>query len=153
VEYLTPVPELVDMDFAANGDFTADGRAYIASFTYRERRAEAQSFQTCSPPTDSTPTVRPPATRARATSPSAFDADNRELLAEQFPDSIIVSEDEAAILPLNSVSDGRNVVVAIDTLQYRRALTAAGYRPIPVDLSELLKSGGSVKWINQELRH
>jgi N-dimethylarginine dimethylaminohydrolase len=85
--------------------------------------------------------------------PSAFDEQSQALLAERFPDSILVSEAEAAILALNSVSDGRNVVVAEAATEYIRDLTAAGYVPVPVDLSELLKGGGGVKCISQELRY
>ncbi|HYI33050.1 MAG TPA: N-dimethylarginine dimethylaminohydrolase [Glaciibacter sp.] len=84
--------------------------------------------------------------------PGAFDEPSQALLAERFPDSILVSESEAAILALNSVSDGRNVVVAEAAVDYIRDLTAAGYLPVPVDLSELLKGGGGVKCITQELR-
>ncbi len=84
--------------------------------------------------------------------PSAFDEASQELLAERFPDSILVSEHEAALLALNSVSDGRNVVVAENAVEYIAALRDAGYVPVPVDLSELLKSGGGVKCITQELR-
>jgi N-dimethylarginine dimethylaminohydrolase len=85
--------------------------------------------------------------------PSAFDEASQELLAERFPDSILVSESEAAILALNSVSDGRNVVVAEAAVDYIRDLAAAGYTPVPVDLSELLKGGGGVKCVTQELRY
>jgi N-dimethylarginine dimethylaminohydrolase len=218
VEYLAPVPGLVDMVFAANGGFTADGRAYVASFTYPERRTEADSFRAWFG-THGFETHGAGATNegegdfayagglilagwgfrstlashddlrrvfdrevlglhlidprfyhldvaltvldseandgpARiAYLPSAFDSDSQALLAERFPDSIIVSEAEAAILALNSVSDGRNVLVARDAVEYRAALAAAGYLPVPVDLSELLKSGGGVKCITQELRY
>jgi N-dimethylarginine dimethylaminohydrolase len=217
VEYLQPVPGLVDMVFSANGGFTADGRAYVASFTYPQRRAEAAAFfawfgshgfethgaeainegegdfafvggvilagwgfrstlqshaelarvfgrevlslklvddrfyhlDVALTVLDSESTSGP----ARiAYLPSAFDQASQALLAKRFPDSIIVSEAEAAILALNSVSDGRNVVVAEAAPDYIAALTAAGYGPVPVDLSELLKSGGGVKCITQELR-
>jgi N-dimethylarginine dimethylaminohydrolase len=84
--------------------------------------------------------------------PSAFDAEGRALLASRFPDSIIVTEAEAALLALNSVSDGLHVVVAHEAHGYISALTAAGYVPVPVDLSELRKSGGGVKCVTQELR-
>ena len=84
--------------------------------------------------------------------PSAFDAASQALLAERFPDSIIVSEEEAVLLALNSVSDGRNVVVAHEARDYIAALEAAGYVPVPVDLSEFRKSGGGVKCVSQELR-
>jgi N-dimethylarginine dimethylaminohydrolase len=218
VDYLQPVPGLVDMVFAANGGFTVDGRAYVASFTYPQRRDEADSFRAwfgthgfethgasvinegegdfafaggvilagwgfrsslqshselarvfdrevvslrlvddrfyhldvALTVLDSVGSAGP----ARiAYLPSAFDEASRAVLAERFPDSIIVSEAEAAVLALNSVSDGRHVVVAEAASDYIADLTAAGYVPVPVDLSELLKSGGGVKCITQELRH
>lgn len=85
--------------------------------------------------------------------PGAFDDASRKLLEERFPDSILVSEAEAEILALNSVSDGRNVVVAEAAVGYIRDLAAAGYTPVPVDLSELLKGGGGIKCVTQELRY
>ncbi len=85
--------------------------------------------------------------------PSAFDEASQRLLADRFPGSIPVSEAEAEILALNSVSDNRNVVVSQDATNYIADLADAGYHPVPVDLSELLKSGGGVKCVTQELRY
>lgn len=84
--------------------------------------------------------------------PSAFDSASQDLLAERFPGAILVSEAEAEMLALNSVSDGRNVVVASGATDYIRQLSANGYTPVPVDLSELLKGGGGIKCCTQELR-
>jgi N-dimethylarginine dimethylaminohydrolase len=85
--------------------------------------------------------------------PSAFDERSQKLLAEAFPDSIRVSEADAELLALNSVSDGRNVVVAAGAHDYIADLEAAGYVPVPIDLSELLKGGGGIKCCTQELRY
>lgn len=85
--------------------------------------------------------------------PSAFDERSRALLEHAFPDSILVSERDAELLALNSVSDGRNVVVAEGAHEYIADLEAAGYVPVPVDLSELLKGGGGIKCCTQELRY
>lgn len=217
VDFLAPVPGLVDMVFSANGGFTVDGRAYVASFAYPERVQEAESFRAWFAShgfeTNEAASVNEGegdfafaggvilaghGFRSTAEShselarifgrevlslrlvderfyhldvaltvldseaadgpariaylPSAFDAAGQALLAHRFPDSILVSEEEAAILALNSVSDGRNVVVAQNAHEYIAALSASGYVPIPVDLSELLKSGGGVKCVTQELR-
>jgi N-dimethylarginine dimethylaminohydrolase len=217
VDLLDPVPGLVDMVFAANGGFTVDGRAFVATFAYPERRPEADFFRawfaTHGFETHGSPAVNEGegdfafaggvilaghGFRSSAAShseltrvfgrevlslrlvddrfyhldvaltvldsvatdgpariaylPSAFDAAGQALLADRFPDSILVSEAEAAILALNSVSDGCNVVVAKDAHGYIAALRGAGYRPVPVDLSELLKSGGGVKCVTQEQR-
>ncbi len=84
--------------------------------------------------------------------PHAFDDASRALLAERFPDSIIVTDEDAEILALNSVSDGLNVMVAAGADDYIRQLAEHGYRPVPLDLSELLKGGGGIKCCTQELR-
>jgi N-dimethylarginine dimethylaminohydrolase len=84
--------------------------------------------------------------------PSAFDAASIAILQERFPDSIIVNETDAAVLGLNSYSDGYNVVIASRASDFERQLREHGYNPIGVDLSELLLGGGGVKCCTLELR-
>ena len=84
--------------------------------------------------------------------PSAFDAASLEILRERFPDAILVSEADAAILGLNSFSDGYNVVIAARATGFEAQLRERGYNPIGVDLSELLLGGGGVKCCTLELR-
>ena len=84
--------------------------------------------------------------------PSAFDEPSLGILRDRFPDAIIVSEADAAVLGLNSFSDGRNVVIASRATDYARELRERGYHPIGVDLSELLLGGGGVKCCTLELR-
>ena len=84
--------------------------------------------------------------------PSAFDAASIAILQERFPDSIIVNETDAAVLGLNSYSDGYNVVIASRATDFERQLREHGYNPIGVDLSELLLGGGGVKCCTLELR-
>lgn len=84
--------------------------------------------------------------------PSAFDAPSLALLRERYPDAIIVTEEDAAILGLNSYSDGYNVVIAARAKDFERQLRERGYNPIGVDLSELLLGGGGVKCCTLELR-
>ena len=84
--------------------------------------------------------------------PSAFDEPSLKLLRERFPDAIIVTEEDAAVLGLNSFSDGYNVVIASRAKDFERQLRARGYNPIGVDLSELLLGGGGVKCCTLELR-
>jgi N-Dimethylarginine dimethylaminohydrolase len=217
VTLLEPLPGLVDMVFAANGGFTLDGRAYVASFKYPERQPEAAAFRTWF--LENGFDTREPASvnegegdfavaggiilagtgfrsaqeshaelagvfqrevlslrlvdprfyhldvaltvlDAEAESgpgriayfPEAFDEASRTLLARRFPGSILVDEEEAALLALNSVSDGRHVVVTEAAPRYIRQLLAHGYTPVPIDLSELLKGGGGIKCCTQELR-
>jgi N-dimethylarginine dimethylaminohydrolase len=83
--------------------------------------------------------------------PPAFSDDARTTLLELFPDAIEVAEADANVLGLNVVSDGLNVVMPAAATGFAEQLRAAGFRPIGVDLSELLKGGGSVKCCTLEV--
>ncbi len=84
--------------------------------------------------------------------PSAFDEPSLAILRARYPDAIIVTEEDAAVLGLNSYSDGHNVVIASRAKDFERQLRERGYNPIGVDLSELLLGGGGVKCCTLELR-
>jgi N-dimethylarginine dimethylaminohydrolase len=84
--------------------------------------------------------------------PSAFSEASLAVLRERYPDAIIVNEDDAAFLGLNSYSDGYNIVIAAKAKDFERQLRERGYNPIGVDLSELLLGGGGVKCCTLELR-
>ena len=84
--------------------------------------------------------------------PGAFSRHSRRTLRDLFPDAIVVSEADALVLGLNSVSDGLHVVVPEQATGFIGQLENADYTPVPVDLSEFLKSGGSVKCCTME-RH
>ena len=83
---------------------------------------------------------------------SAFDEPSLGILRERFPDAIIATEEDAAVLGLNSYSDGYNIVIASRAKDFERQLRERGYNPIGVDLSELLLGGGGVKCCTLELR-
>ena len=84
--------------------------------------------------------------------PAAFSPASRQRLEQLYPDAILVDAQDAAVLGLNAVSDGRHVVVAAQAVGYIAQLRAAGYIPVPVDLSELRKGGGGIKCCTLELR-
>jgi len=84
--------------------------------------------------------------------PSAFSAASLAILEERYPEAILVSETDAAVLGLNSFSDGYNVVIATRAVGFEAQLRERGYNPIGVDLSELLLGGGGVKCCTLELR-
>jgi N-dimethylarginine dimethylaminohydrolase len=84
--------------------------------------------------------------------PSAFSAASLAILEERYPDAVLVTETDAAVLGLNSFSDGYNVVIATRAVDFERQLRERGYNPIGVDLSELLLGGGGVKCCTLELR-
>jgi N-dimethylarginine dimethylaminohydrolase len=84
--------------------------------------------------------------------PSAFNESGLAVLRERYPDAILVSDEDAAVLGLNSYSDGYNVVIASRAKGFEQQLRERGYNPIGVDLSELLLGGGGVKCCTLELR-
>lgn len=84
--------------------------------------------------------------------PGAFDEASLEILRSRYPDAILVSEEDSSVLGLNSISDGRNVVISSRAKGFESQLREHGYNPIGVDLSELLLGGGGVKCCTLELR-
>ena len=83
--------------------------------------------------------------------PPAFTDESRATLLELFPDAIEVATADAYLLGLNVVSDGLNVVLPAAATGFAEQLREAGFRPIGIDLSELLKGGGSVKCCTLEV--
>lgn len=83
--------------------------------------------------------------------PPAFSDDARKRLTELFGTAIEVGSADAYVLGLNVVSDGRHVVMPAAATGFAAQLRQAGFEPIGVDLSELLKGGGSVKCCTLEL--
>ncbi|OBF32897.1 N-dimethylarginine dimethylaminohydrolase [Mycobacterium sp. ACS1612] len=83
--------------------------------------------------------------------PPAFSAAAHAKLRELFPDAIVVAAADADVLGLNVVSDGLNVVMPAAATGFAEQLRHAGFRPVGVDLSELLKGGGSVKCCTLEV--
>jgi N-dimethylarginine dimethylaminohydrolase len=84
--------------------------------------------------------------------PGAFSEGSREVLRQLFPDAVLATAEDAAVLGLNAVSDGRNVVLPERATALDEELRLRGFTPVGVDLSELLKAGGSVKCCTLELR-
>lgn len=83
--------------------------------------------------------------------PPAFSDDALARLRDLFPTAIEVATADAFVLGLNAVSDGRHVVLPAGATGFATQLRAAGFEPIGVDLSELLKGGGSVKCCTLEV--
>jgi N-dimethylarginine dimethylaminohydrolase len=84
--------------------------------------------------------------------PQAFDEASRAELARRYPDAVEVGIEDARWLGLNSISDGRNVVIASRATGFEAALRERGYEPVGLDLTELLLGGGGVKCCTLELR-
>jgi N-dimethylarginine dimethylaminohydrolase len=83
--------------------------------------------------------------------PPAFTAAAADQLRALFPDAIVVGSADAYVLGLNAVSDGRHVVLPSAATGFATQLRHAGFEPVGVDLSELLKGGGSVKCCTLEV--
>ncbi|GAA1540044.1 amidinotransferase [Actinomadura kijaniata] len=84
--------------------------------------------------------------------PGAFSPGSRAVLERLFPHAVLATEADAAVLGLNAVSDGRNVVINAEAAGLAGSLRAAGFHPVPVDLTELRKAGGGPKCCTLELR-
>ena len=84
--------------------------------------------------------------------PEAFSPASRDVLRRRFPDAVVASPEDAAVLGLNAVSDGRHVVLPAAARDLAAALAERGFTPVPVDLSELLKGGGGPKCCTLEVR-
>ncbi|MEV5873310.1 dimethylargininase [Streptomyces sp. NPDC052101] len=84
--------------------------------------------------------------------PEAFSPESRALLAERFPDAVLVDAPDAAVFGLNAVSDGLHVIIPQQAERLPDQLRERGFEPIGVDMTELLKGGGSSKCCTLELR-
>jgi N-dimethylarginine dimethylaminohydrolase len=84
--------------------------------------------------------------------PAAFDDAGRAAMATEFAELIEAKDEDAEVLGLNAVSDGRHVVLPARAEGLARQLAARGFEPVPVDVSELLKGGGGPKCCTLELR-
>lgn len=83
--------------------------------------------------------------------PGAFSRHSRRTLRDLFPDAVMCSEADARALGLNAVSDGHHIVLPAAATELSVTLKERGYTPVPVDLREFMKSGGSVKCCTMEL--
>ncbi|GLW73475.1 amidinotransferase [Kitasatospora phosalacinea] len=84
--------------------------------------------------------------------PDAFAPGARRELRRLYPDAILATAPDAAAFGLNAISDGRHVVLPAAARGLAGRLRAAGYVPVPVDLTELRKAGGGPKCCVLELR-
>jgi N-dimethylarginine dimethylaminohydrolase len=83
--------------------------------------------------------------------PGAFAPDSQQLLQELFPDGILATEQEAAALALNMVSDGSTVIMTTDCDPLAERIVERGFAVLRVSTSELRKAGGGAKCCVLEL--
>jgi N-dimethylarginine dimethylaminohydrolase len=84
--------------------------------------------------------------------PGAFSPQSQAVLRDLYPNAVIATAADAAVLGLNAVSDGYDVVLPAEAASLAATLLARGYQPVPVQLSELRKAGGGPKCCTLELR-
>ncbi len=210
VDFVAPVPGLLDMVYAANGGLVINDAAVVARFKYPQRQKESGAYadwmrsrgyspvQTrhvnegqgdllpvggmilagtgfrtdpqahaeiseifCRPVVslqlvdprfyhlDTALSVLDDTTIAYY--PPAFTEGSRAQLETLFPDAIVVESADAYAFGLNAVSDGRHVVHPAAAVGFAEQLSQAGFDPIGVEMSELLKGGGSVKCCTLEV--
>jgi len=83
--------------------------------------------------------------------PGAFSRRSRGVLGDLFPDAVVAAEEDAVAFGLNACSDGATVVMPASAAGLAARYRDRGFRPVPVDTSELQKAGGSVKCCSLEL--
>jgi len=84
--------------------------------------------------------------------PAAFDDAGRAAIAGHFAELIEAKDEDAEVLGLNAVSDGRHVVLPVQARGLAAQLRERGFTAVGVDLSELRKGGGGPKCCTLELR-
>jgi N-dimethylarginine dimethylaminohydrolase len=84
--------------------------------------------------------------------PGAFTPESQATLRALYPDAVLATAADAEVFGLNAVSDGRHVLLPEPAVHLIDALWGHGFVPIGVDLSELMKSGGSTKCCTLEIR-
>jgi N-dimethylarginine dimethylaminohydrolase len=84
--------------------------------------------------------------------PAAFDEAAKAAIESHFAELIEAKDEDADVLGLNAVSDGRHVVLPAQARSLAGQLREHGFEPIGVDLSELRKGGGGPKCCTLELR-
>ncbi len=146
------------------GDFTLVGDLLLAGTGYRtERSAHAQAQELFGVPVVSLQLIDPRFYHLDvalfalgddnvAYYPAAFSPGSLAALEKLFPDAVLASADDASVLGLNAVCDGRHVVLAHTAERLAEQVASRGYVPVPVDLSELLKAGGGAKCCTLEIR-
>ncbi|MFJ7277127.1 dimethylargininase [Kitasatospora sp. NPDC098663] len=146
------------------GDYLVAGRLILAGNGFRtDRRSHAEAQDFFGRPVISLTLVNPRHyhldTALSVLSddevmyyPEAFSDASRRVLEALFPDAIRASAQDAAVFGLNAFSDGRHVLLPQSAVGLMDQLRERGFEPIGVDLTELLKAGGSVKCCTLELR-
>lgn len=159
--HLHPVPAHYTNE--GQGDFLLAGQTMLAGTGFRtDRRAHREVSRLLDLPVMSLELVDPHFyhldtalavldSHTIAYYPPAFSEASQTVLRTRYPDAIIAASADAYVLGLNAVSDGLHVMLPERATGLADQLRTAGFEPIGIDLSELLKGGGSVKCCTLEL--
>jgi len=77
--------------------------------------------------------------------PDAFTDEGIALITSVFPETFAVPHNEAKRLAANAVSDGCSVLVPHEARTTAAWLRSRGFRPVPLPVTELRKSGGGLR--------
>jgi N-dimethylarginine dimethylaminohydrolase len=83
--------------------------------------------------------------------PAAFDDAGRAALAGHFAELIEAKDEDAEVLGLNAVSDGRHVVLPEQAASLAAQIAERGFEPVGADMSEFLNAGGGPKCCTLEM--
>ncbi|MFJ1755065.1 dimethylargininase [Kitasatospora sp. NPDC088134] len=159
-----PVVHRAEFTNEGEGDYLVVGERILAGTGFRtDRRAHAEAERVLGRPVVTLELVDPRyyhldtalsvlSETEIAYYPGAFSAESLTTLQELYPDAVPATAEDAAVFGLNAISDGRRVVLPEAAVQLAEALRQRGFEPIGVDITELLKAGGSVKCCTLELR-
>ncbi len=151
-----------DFAYLPGGVRRADpGRARLPHRARRPRRGAGGARPPGGVAAPGRPALLPPRrgagrARRRATSPTTRGRSPSRpsgCCAQLFPDAVLADEADALAFGLNLVSDGaQRGAQRRGDRRWRPSCRPAGYVPVPVELTELKKGGGSVKCCVAELR-
>jgi len=81
----------------------------------------------------------------------AFDSETNKIIRNSFKKAISVTKEEAMTFSLNSIRHNNIIIVNSHSKKFTERLRSEGFEVVPVDVSEFMKSGGSVKCLTNEL--
>lgn len=82
---------------------------------------------------------------------AAFDEETQNVITNEFPDAIAVTDEEAMSFCLNSMIIGNTIITNSLAVTFAERVKKDGYDVVMTDMSEFLKSGGSVKCLTNEM--
>ena len=82
---------------------------------------------------------------------NAFDSDSSKTIRSSFKKAVAVTREEAMTFSLNSIQYNNTIIMNSHSKKFAERIRSEGFTVISVDVSEFMKSGGSVKCLTNEL--